>query len=367
MQDDNKEYTMIASNQNRMTRRRSNLSLLLLSVLLLMVGVMLNSCTSTTMADPDNNETAADAAATQPYTGKKIVWVDSYHAEYEWSAEIEEGVRNALDGSGVELEVIHMDTKLNPGDGFGQQAGQDANAAIAAFNPDIVIACDDNAQKYLVMPFLNDSGTPVVFCGVNWDAARYDFSTDNVTGVVEVELPDRVVEILKPYAQGERIAYLTVASETENNVAEIYNERFFDGEMKVYAVDTLEEFKAAFLQAQEEVDILFMGNNAGIADWDEAEMKAFILENSQIPSGTINSWMTPYSLLSVAKYGEEQGELSVQAALSILDGTAVSNIPVTENKEGRLILNLDMAEKLNIVFAPSVLRNAEVLSSAEGN
>ena len=77
--------------------------------------------------------------------------------------------------------------------------------------------------------------------------------------------------------------------------------------------------------------------------------------------------MAPYSLLAVAKYGEEQGELSVQAALSIFDGTSISDIPVTENKDGRLILNLDMAEKLDIVFTPSVLRNAEVFSSAEGN
>ena len=51
-------------------------------------------------------------------------------------------------------------------------------------------------------------------------------------------------------------------------------------------METLEEYKAAFLQAQEEVDILFLGNNAGIDEWDEAEMISFVLDNSQIPSGT---------------------------------------------------------------------------------
>lgn len=357
---------MITTNSRQIGHRFTYLTLLL-TVGVLVLGITLIGCTPDTTATTDGNSEAVETADTgQAYAGKKIVWVDSYHTEYEWSAEIEAGVRSALDGTGADLEVIRLDTKTNPSEEFGWQAGKDANAAIEAFNPDVVIACDDNAQKYLVMPFLNGTDMPVVFCGVNWDASRYDFSS-NVTGVVEVELPDRVVELLKPYAQGERLAYLTVESETENNVAEIYNERFFDGEMKIYAVNTLEEFKAAFLQAQEEVDILFMGNNAGIDQWDEAEMKAFVLENSQIPSGTINSWMTPYSLISLAKYGEEQGELSVQAALSILDGTTVSDIPVTENKEGRLILNLDMAEKLSVVFAPSILRNAEILSSAEGN
>ncbi len=359
---------MTASTFRQIAYRFSYFSLLL-SVLFL--GSILSGCSSGTTVNPgDNNEATETNIASdqqQAYAGKKIMWVDSYHADYEWSTEIEAGIRDALNDSGVDLEIVRLDTKLNPSEEFGLQAGQEANAAIEAFNPDVVIACDDNAQKYLVMPFLNDTDMPVVFCGVNWDASIYNFSTSNVTGVIEVELPDRLIELLKPYADGERLGYLTAQSETEDKVAEIYNERFFEGKMKVYAVKTVEEFKAAYIQAQEEVDILFIGNNAGLAQWDETEMKNFVLENSRIPSGTINSWMTPYSLISLAKFGEEQGTLAVQAALRILDGTPVSDISVVENKEGRLILNLDMAEKLNIVFAPSVLRNAEILGSVEGS
>lgn len=340
---------------------------LLLALLLLIIGSMISGCSAATAANPGDSETAATNPDPQPYAGKKILWVDSYHAEYEWSAAIEAGIREALDGTGVELQVVRLDTKLNPSEEFGWQAGAEAETAIENFNPDVVIACDDNAQKYLVVPFLNGTEMPVVFCGVNWDASLYNLSANNVTGVIEVELPDRVIELLKPYAQGDRIAYLTVESETETKVADIYNERFFDGAMKVYAVKTLEEFKAAFLQAQDEVDILFMGNNAGIDSWDASEMQTFVLENSRIPSGTINPWMAPYSLISLAKFGEEQGKLSVQAALRILDGIPISEIPITENKEGQLILNLDLAERLNIVFAPSVLRNAEILGGAEGN
>lgn len=360
---------MIVSSLRRIIRS-SHLAALLLTVLLLIIGSTLSGCVPAPTAATGNNGNAETGTASDQqlnYTGKKIMWVDSYHAEYEWSTAVEAGIRDALDGTGVELQVIHLDTKRNPSNMFGRQAAQEAYATIKAFAPDVVIACDDNAQKYLIIPYLNGSEPPpVVFCGVNWDASLYGYPTSNVTGVLEVELPDRVVELLKPYAKGERLAMITIESETENKVAEIYNERFFNGEMKVYAVKTLEEFKAAFLQAQDEVDILFIGNNAGADRWDEAEMTAFVLENSRVPSGAIYEWMAPYSLITLAKFGEEQGELSVQAALHILDGTAVSDIPVTENKEGQLILNLDLAEKLDIVFAPSVLRNADIISSAEG-
>jgi ABC-type uncharacterized transport system substrate-binding protein len=43
----------------------------------------------------------------------------------------------------------------------------------------------------------------------------------------------------------------------------------------------------------------------------------------------------------------------------------VSSIPVAENKKGKLVLNLALAEKLGVVFAPSMLKNAEVYQAAK--
>jgi len=258
---------------------------------------------------------------------------------------------------------VRMDTKNNPGDEFGQEAGRQAYAEIEAFQPDVVIAIDDNAQKYLVVPFLRDKELPVVFAGVNWDASIYDYPAQNVTGMVEVELPVQLVDHLKNFAEGERVGYLTVDSETERKVAQIYNDRFFGGQMKEYWVTTFAEFAEQFVQAQEEVDILFVGNNAGIDHWDQAEAEAFMVANTTVPTGSINDWMAPYVLITLAKSSQEQGEWAGQAALQILDGTPVSEIPVVENKKGELILNLNVAEKLDVIFSPSLLRNAEVYPS----
>jgi hypothetical protein len=185
--------------------------------------------------------------------------------------------------------------------------------------------------------------------------------------MVEVELPDRLVEHLQTYAQGSRVGYLTTDSETERKVAEIYNERFFSGQMQTYWVKTYEEFEAAFIKAQEEVDILFFGNNAGIDRWVDEEVIPFMTENTKIPSGTINSWLAPYVLITLAKSAEEQGQWSATAALQILAGTPVSEITVAENKQEDLILNLDIAAQLGVVFPPSMLRNATIYGSEEGN
>jgi hypothetical protein len=176
-----------------------------------------------------------------------------------------------------------------------------------------------------------------------------------------VELPDQLVELLKGYAKGDRLGYITVDTETERKVVDIYNQRFFNGQMQPYWVATQDEFKTAFLTAQQEVDILFMGNNAGSDKWDEEEMKQFVTRNSIIPTGSINDWMAPYSLLTLAKSSQEQGVWSAQVALQILDGTPVSEIPVAENKKGEMIVNLDLADKLGVVFAPSLLKTAVIL------
>jgi ABC-type uncharacterized transport system substrate-binding protein len=291
--------------------------------------------------------------------------VNSYHEGYEWSDGEEKGVHKVLDGTGVELKFVRMDAKRNPSEESIQSAAMKVKAEIEAFKPDVVITADDIAQKYVVVPYLKGTSLPVVFCGVNWDASIYGFPTSNVTGMVEVELPDRLVEHLKTFAKGNRIGYLTVDSETERKVAKIYNERFFGGQMKVYWVKTWDEFKAAYVRAQGEVDILFLGNNAGADRWEQAEAEKFTLENAKIPSGTINSWMAPYAMITLAKIADEQGEWSGQAALRILSGTPVSEVAVAENKKGELILNLNIAGKLGVVFPPSMLKYAKIYGGQE--
>ncbi len=305
-------------------------------------------------------------ASRQDYSGKKIVWVDSYHQGYEWSDGIEAGLRSALDGSGVELKVVRLDTKRNPTEDFARTAGNQAKAEIDQFKPDILIATDDNAQKYVVLPYYKDTDLPVVFAGVNWDASIYDYPAQNVTGMIEVELPLQLVGHLKDYAQGNRIGYLTVDSETERKVVGIYNQRFFDGGMTVYYVKTLAEFQQQFLAAQNEVDMLIIGTNAGIDRWDEQEVEDFMRVNTSVPTGTMYDWLAPYVLVTVAKKAAEQGEWAGKTALDILSGVPIAQIPLTENKHGVLILNLDVAEELGLIFSPSMLRYAQVYTARGG-
>jgi hypothetical protein len=130
---------------------------------------------------------------------------------------------------------------------------------------------------------------------------------------------------------------------------------------KEYFVKTFEEWENTFIKLQDEVDILLLVGNAAINDWDNEEAKRFILENIRKPTGSTYDWMSPYSLITIETIAEEQGEYAAETALKILKGTLPLDIPLQENKKGKLILNLKIAEKLDIVFLPSLLKNAEII------
>jgi len=307
----------------------------------------------------------ASAEQRAQHSGKRIFWIDSYHEGNPWNDGIRRGIRGALQGSGVLLEVFHMDTARNAGEAYANGVAQKTKAAIEAFKPDVLIATDDAAQKYVVVPFYRDSETPVVFAGVNWNATTYGYPTANVTGMLEFDLVDPLIRALREYARGDRVAYLSGDTQTQAKVVATYNELFFGGKMQVRLVKDFEEFKQAFVALQGSADMLLTGNYAGIAGWDEKAARAFIMEHTRIPTGYVDGYMTPLVLITMGKIPEEQGEYAAQVALAVLGGAKPSAFPLVSNKKALLGINLVLADKLGIVFSPSMLKNASTVHREE--
>jgi ABC-type uncharacterized transport system substrate-binding protein len=66
------------------------------------------------------------------------------------------------------------------------------------------------------------------------------------------------------------------------------------------------------------------------------------------------------SVYGIVKINSEYGAWAAEKAFEIIGGKDPSEIPITQNKQGRLILNLVLAEKLDIVFEPKILKNAVI-------
>ncbi len=106
--------------------------------------------------------------------------------------------------------------------------------------------------------------------------------------------------------------------------------------------------------------IIHGGILSEIDGWDNEKAEEFVLENIKIPLGAINNRLMRYSVPGIVKVKSEQSEWAFQTVLEIINGKAPFDIPITRNKKVEIILNLDLAEKLDIAFNVDILKNAQI-------
>ena len=301
----------------------------------------------------------ATPAAAQ--AGKKVVvFVNSYHQGYEWSDGEEAGAKAVLEPSGVDLRFFRMDTKRNPDPKAQKEAGQKAKQLIDSLHADAVILADDNAVEHVLVPYYKDAKIPFVFCGVNWDASAYGLPYSNATGMLEVGLVKELVDNLKEYAHGSRVGLLAADNESQRVDGRFFGQ-LVNGLAREQYVKTFADWKEHFRKMQGEVDVLIVGNPAGITQWDNAAAAEWALEYGKVPSGTIHEFVMPYAMLGMTKVAQEQGIWAAKTVLEIWKGKSPGSIPIARNKEAKLKINLKLATKAGVVFKPALARNAEVI------
>ena len=287
---------------------------------------------------------------------RRVLHVDSYHTGNEWNDRIAAAVSTELREKGVEVRIVHLDAKRRSSEDEKHASAKEIVQAIAEFKPDVVTLSDDDAAKYLLMPYFRDATLPFVFCGLNWDASSYGLPYTNTTGMVEVSPIPQIVRLLRQYSRGPRIGFLSEETETKRKELR-HHERLFGLKYdKTYFVTSFAGWKDAFQSAQQEVDMLMILGVGAVADWDVKAAARFVEETAAIPSGTDFEWLMPVTVFGIVKLPEEQGRWAAQAALRILGGVAPSQIPLTYNREGEFLFNARLAKRLGIGASPPLAR-----------
>ncbi len=254
-----------------------------------------------------------------------------------------------------------MDTKRYPQESFAKQAALKAKTVIEEFKPDLVIISDDNAMKYILVPYFKNASIPFVFCGINWDASMYEgIPFNNTTGMIEVAPISQLMQMLQPYAKGTRLGVISADNETERKEI-FYYQQNLNRPMDVRFVKIFEEWQQQFIDLQKNADMVIVGNYGSMETWNKDEAYTFMAQNTRVPTGAVYEFMAPYSLISLVKIAHEQGIWSAQTALRILNGTPPLTVPITQNTESKLFVNMEIARNLGIVLEPSMLKNAEII------
>ncbi len=287
------------------------------------------------------------------------LYVSSYHAGYEWNDGIEEGIEKSLKNN-CRLDKFYMDTKRNPSPLFAKNAAFKAREYIEKNNPDVIIACDDNASKYLIKPYYKNTKRPFVFCGINWSAKEYGYPYENVTGMIEVAPIRPLLKVINKIVGGARHGvYLSADVLTEHKDYERYKSKYAEKNIKLVGVfvKTNEDWKKEFIRAQK-ADFIILNNNSGINDWDKKSMREFVLNTKSTLTVTNYDWMIPYSMLAMTKLPQEQGDWAAQVAQAILQGEKPGDIPIVVNRRWNIYVNRSLMEKTSYILPSSILTKA---------
>jgi ABC-type uncharacterized transport system substrate-binding protein len=290
----------------------------------------------------------------------KCLYVSSYHKGYEWDDGILASLEKTLDGR-CELRKIYLDTKRNPQEEWARWRSKEAKKVIDEYKPDIVIAVDDNASRYLVMPYLKNVDIPVVFCGVNWSMSEYGYPYKNTTGMIEVSPIQQLVKQLKLFQPDvKKGIFISGDVLSEHKDYNHYKKIFAKNQIQISPafVKNFREWVDVYKKSQG-YDFIFLGNNAGINDWYKPEAQRIVDRYTKKISVTTYKWMLPYTAMAYTKLPEEQGVWAARVALSILDGVDPAQIPVIHNRLWDMWLNPHIINKIKLKIPYLIYKRAK--------
>jgi ABC-type uncharacterized transport system substrate-binding protein len=303
----------------------------------------------------------------------KVLVVMSYDETYPWVQEIKESIDSTLKST-CEIRYFYMNMKSDIAG--GEQKAKEAYALYQEFKPDGVIAADDEAQSLFVLPYLKDKvKTPVMFCGANATAEKYGYPASNVSGILErlhisegIALAQQLVPSIKTVGYMVRDgAVAKVISEQVESEKDTYS-------AKTVAFKMLKTKKEAIAVAEElskQCDLLYFVALQGIADENgkaltDKEATKIVLKAFGKPTITSGDYDVKYGALCGLRHtGTEQGETSANMLLKAMQGTPVSQIPITRNKHGKAMINVKVMKALEIKPDPRVLYSAELVKTEE--
>jgi len=280
---------------------------------------------------------------------KTIFYVNSHHAGHGPSDRVMAGMREVLRSSNVHLRVFMMDTARYPDEGLIGQRVEKSLFEVREYEPDVIIASDDNAVKYFIAPNFAKGPTACVFCGVDWRCDQYGLPTKYVTGMLEVPaIGEAVSTLTKYYPKSKTVFVLSGKTASERKSIGALKpvwERL--GLTPIYAlVVTYDQWMEQFIEANTAADIVYLPASGAIKGWDDEDAKRFVREHIRVPVFTCDYQMMPYAVFGLTKVPEEQGRWAAKTALQILAGKKPRDIPVTQNKEAKACLNVSLAAKI---------------------
>ncbi len=315
-----------------------------------------------------------------------ILVIHSYNTDYPWVKDINKGIDRVLEKqkSYIVVKYHYMDTKNHPKQEDIVKAGKISQEIISILKPSIIIAIDDDAQKYVARHYVNHPDIRLVFAGVNSQIDDYGYKTaKNVTGYLERIPIDAVVDFLT-YVKSKitphkkiRAVHIYDTSKT----AILDNQRFIDfknwGNIELLPsiqVKTFSDWQNAIKKSEKIADVILVSNyrkifNDGTDKLVPADkVMKWAFENSQTLILGLNGFVTEDgAALSIGASPFEQGEEVMEMALQLFSHKkTIKELPIKQTLQ--YIVSVDQARyaKSYIKKGIDLPKSYEALARAVG-
>jgi ABC-type uncharacterized transport system substrate-binding protein len=300
-----------------------------------------------------------------------VLVVMSYHETYYWSLSQKKAMEQTLAPHCTPV-FFYLDSKRHV-----QNAPQKAREAWEVYTllqPSGVIAADDNAQQFFVLPYLKGKvKLPVIFCGVNGDPATYGYPTDHISGIIERphiaetialsrNLDPDISSILFMAPHNTTGQAMEIQARTTAQQMGLSSPRFL-------TISTWTEMIRIMDSFEEKIDAVFLLGIEGVRDAKGCVIPLATLihrftERYRLPVLNDTSLgVASGALCSVEQSGEEQGQIASSMLLRILGGTPIAFLPIARNHQGKRYVNVTAIKQLGLHPRPAALRGTTLVKT----
>jgi len=272
-------------------------------------------------------------------TKPRILVLHSASAESSWVRQMDRGMQEVLDANrrplSVEWHYLGIDSPAAARRVGEARAG--ARRAIARFNPDVLIAVDDEANWLVAREYIGRERPRILYVSLNRPPGDLGYAgAANVSGIAE-QLPLAAVrDAVTDLFPGRTPTLAVIGVDNETGRAEMAQVREFDWSPLVVGdaalVATAEEWRD-FVQRVSAADVLLVLGTHDLPGEDgvvvsAAEINRWTQENAQpLPIGTQVNFVEDGGGLSFSPPPDDYGAKAIQLALDWLDDRDTPGAP----------------------------------------
>jgi len=274
----------------------------------------------------------------------RVMILHSYDPGYIWTREVDIGLHRVVDNwQDFTVSWYYMDTKRHSDPIMLEKAGAIARQAVKQTRPDVLIAIDDNAQKYVGKYFVDDPSINIVFAGVNRTVEPYGYiGSKNVTGIYEHKQLDAVKEIIQAIEREKSLSKKKSLSEVDlekqakprllyilDPSATLQNERVAIDSYPWEPIDYIGSIRANNFAHWKEIIL----ENSQYADYimiaNYRKLPVSSIESRFVDPKQVMSWTdasSPVPVIGVNMFNVEDGAMLSIGASAIEQGEVAANM-----------------------------------------